>query len=182
MILKEIWDFMSTPLALYLSFFLILVTYLIYKILKNAKIKLLMADKRFEDIKLFAKGMTTPTAITTKGYIGFVLGPFVRPMVIHMKDILGYEVFFDGHSVERSGLVGKKELVFKDIASLMKHRLQERTRKIILAFFMSDDTTLNVYLFNTSRRVSTSMRDSTKAEMLQFFGALEEVEKTIKHK
>jgi hypothetical protein len=182
MIFRAVWDFFNSPTALYLAFALVFGTYIIYRVLRNAKIKHLMADERFEDAKLFASAMTTPMAITPKGHLGFVLSPFAKPLIIHMKDILGYEIFFDGHSVERSGLVGKKGQVFENIFALMAIRLQEKTRKIIMAFFMSDETILNVYLFNGSKKLAFAMRDSTKNEMQQLFNTLEEVEKKIKKK
>ena len=96
-----------------------------------------------------------------------------------MKNIVGYELFFDGHSIAGSGKVDEQDLVFKDIRSKMERRLQERTKKIIMAFLLKDDSSLNVVLFNGSTRPSSVMHDATRDGIKQLLGKLEEVEKSL---
>ena len=179
---NAIWEFMNTRAALYVYAVLIFSLFFIHRTLKRKKVKLLMADNRFKDAQLFGPpAITTPIAISIDGYIGVAPGPFSPPVIINMKTIKGYEIFFDDHSIAKSDKVGKNELIFKDTASLMEQRLQEKTKKILLALFLKDDYTLNVVLFNASTRPSSAMRDSTRNEIKQLFSKLEEVEPLAKH-
>ena len=177
---REIWEFMNTQAALYVYGILIFLLFFIHNRLKNGKIKHLMADERFKDAKLFRSNLTTPVAISSNGYIGVVPSAFSQAILITIKSVVGYEVFFDGHSILKNEASGKKDLVFKDSASLIESRLQERTKKIVLVFMMKDNYMLNVILFNGSTRLSSVMRDSTKEAIKELFRTLEELEKDVR--
>ena len=177
---REIWEFMNTQAALYVYAFLIFLLFMIHRGLKNRKIKLLMKDERFRDARLFKQGIATPIAITMDGHIGVVPSAFSIPIITQMKTVVGYEIFFDGHSIAKSEKAGKKELVFSGTASLMEERLQVRVRKIILALIMKNDYTLNVFLFNASTRPTSAMNNSTRNVIKELFTKLEEVEKNVR--
>ena len=177
---RSVWEFMNTYAALYVYAALIFLLFIIHKGLKGRKIKLLMSDERFKEARLFKGGIATPIAISREGLIGVVPSAFTIPIITNMKTIIGYEIFFDGHSIIKSGEVGKKELVFKGIALLMEERLRVRVRKIMLSFIMKNDYALNLYLFNASTRPTSAMSNSTRDIILEIFTMLEEVEKNVR--
>ena len=177
---RAIWEFMNTQAALYVYAFLIFLLIMIHRGLKKRKIKLLMEDGRFADARLFRQGIATPIAITKDGHIGVVPSAFSIPIITQMKTVIGYEIFFDGHSISKSEKAGKKDLVFGGTTVFMEERLKVRVRKILLSFIMKNDYTLNVYLFNASTRPTSAMNDATRNEIKEFFTMLEEVEKNVR--
>ena len=182
---ETIWELMNTRQALYVYFALIVLLFVVHKRIKAGKIKLLLKDTRFKDNVLFNSGITTPLAVATDGYIGIIPGSFSKPIVVPIKDIKGFEFLFDGHGIMKKDDSGKDELVFKDIASIMEARMQEKTQKIVLALFLNkklDNLIVNIVLFSGSTRLVTSVRGSAKKEIVQFLSTLEDVERSIKKK
>ena len=177
---KAIWDWMGTYEAIYVAGIVAIVAYAIHRTLKRKRTKAMMADVRLEGAVLTGPEIITPIAIAPDGHVGFSLGIFMPPIILHLKDVIAYELFFDGHSIERSEIVGKKGLAFKDTTSMIERRLKEKTKKIVLAFFTPDDHILNVQLFNTARTGRTAMRESARQEIIKLFARLEEAEKKAK--
>ena len=176
---RSIWEFMNTYAALYVYAALIFIIFIVHRALKGRKIKLLMSDERFKDSTLFRAGIATPMAIAANGHIGVVPSAFTIPIIINIRSIIGYEIFFDGHSIAKSGNIGKNELVFEGTAAFMEERLKVRVKKVLLAFNMKNDLALNVYLFNASTRPTSAMNDSSRSKIKEIFSMLEEVEKNV---
>ena len=177
--LREIWEIMNTQGALYFYILLIFMLIFFHRQMKNSKVKRLMSDERFKGARLFRKGITTPTAVSSHGYLGFVSGAISPPLVVPLKGILGYEIFFDGHSVAKREKSGGKELLFQEISPLMEERLKERTKKIVLVFFMKDNYMVNVTLFNGSLRASSVMSNATREVIKQLLLEIETAEKNL---
>lgn len=158
----------------------ILIVFFMYKLLKTKKVKLLGADERFKEAKLFASTVSSPMAIAGDGHIGIVRGAFAAPLILHLKDIAGYTVYFDGHGIAGSGEVEEGKLLFEGLTKEMEIRFREKTKKINLVFFMKDKSIVNIVLFSGGSKLISTVKESTQKEIKQLLAALEDVEKQIR--
>ena len=142
--------------------------------------KRMLADDRFIEPKLFRSAISSPVAVSINGHVGIINSAFAKPVVVHIRNIVHYEIYFDGHSVASSGEAGKDELQFKDAARVLEQRMREKTKRVNLMFVMDDKSMVNIVLFSGGSRLISEMKESTQKEILQLLGTLEEVEKKIK--
>ena len=178
----EIWEWMNTQEAFYVYILVIILLFWFHWWLKRRKVKLLLSYEKFRNAKLFRDEITTPMAISPEGYLGVVPSPFSPPLIMEIKSAIGYEIFFDGHSVEKLEKAGKNELVFIDIGKKIEERLKTQTKKITAAFSTKNGYTLTVVIYNSSRRLTSAMRDSSRNTIKEFFQTLEETERAVKKK
>lgn len=180
MLWEKIVEFTNSQAALYVYLALLFGLFFLYRLKKRSNVKRLMADDRFSSAKLFASVISSPMAISAEGQIGIVHGAFAPPYIIHMKDINGFGMYFDGHSVAGSDNAEKSALLFKGLAALITNRMREKTKKVNLVFFMEDKSIVNVTLFSGGSRLISVIRESTQTEIKNLLSELENVEANIK--
>jgi hypothetical protein len=181
-IISRIKEFANSPQAIYVYFALIIVLFMIHRAIKSRKVKLMVGDGRFKEPKVFSTAISSPMAVSINGYIGIVPGAFAKPVVVHIKNIKRFEIYFDGHSVANNGEAGMDELLFKDVSLVMEPRMRERTKRVNLLFLMDDDSYINIVLFSGGTRLISVMKESTQKEILLLLSTLADIEKQIKKK
>ena len=177
---KKIVELSNSPQAIYIYLVLVFGIIIIYRLKKQGKVKLMMSDERFKNAKLFASKISSPVAISDDGYIGIVQGALTPPLVLNISEIIGFEMYLDGHSVAGSGETGKGGLLFKSLAALMVQRMREKTKKINLVLFIEDKTIVNIILFSGGARLISAIQETTQKEIIGLLTTIENVETKLK--
>ena len=180
MLWEKLVELSNSPRAIYVYLALVFGIVFIYRLKKHSKVKLMMSDERFRNAKLFASKISSPMAVSDDGYIGIVQGALTPPLVINIKEIAGFEVYFDGHSIANSGETEKSGLLFKSLAALIAQRMMEKTKKVNLVFFIEDKSIVNITLFSGGSRLISAIQEVTQKEIIQLLTTIENIESKLK--
>lgn len=151
--------------------------------IKNKKVKLMMEDVRFRDSKLFSSLIETPIVISKDGCIGFVNDLKSKYSVINLKSIINIRIMIDGKDIISKKRENVDNMLFKDIFTEIKFKLQEELKSISIIFRLSDNNNsiVNILIYKTSGRRGTSIiTDKLMSEIKGLLEEFENVEEGIK--
>ena len=144
---------------------------------KSGKLKLLMADARFNNAQFFHKAIKSPMAISSDGYIGIVLETASQPIVIKIKDITEYRMMSDDCVIARGDKNDPKGVFSKDASLTVEQSIQVKTKRINMLLSDKDGYIYNVPLFVSTLKKRIAPTESQQNEIKQLLSVLEDTGK-----
>ena len=173
-------EIMSSRLTIFIVFLLIIVISIAVKKIRDNKVKILLADERFRDAKLFVSEIKSPVIISPNGYIGIAMENSAVPVVAHIKNLRKMVASSDDFVIAQNDDDDPNGFLFTNIASRVASSLQKKTKKINLVLIDEDKTLFDISLFVSTLRRAIVPGPSKQNAIKQLLNALEEAEK--KHK
>ena len=140
---------------------------------KSNKLKLLMADARFNNAKFFHKAIKSPMAISSDGCIGIVLEAASQPIVVKIKDITEFRIMSDDCVIARGDKNDPDGVFSKDATLTVEQSIRAKTKRINMLLSDKDGYIYNVPLFVSTLRKRIVPTESQQNEIKLLLNALE---------
>ena len=157
--------------------FSVIVIVMVFRIMrqKSNKLKLLMADARFNNARFFHGAIKSPIAVSPDGYIGIVLETVSQPIVIQIKDITEFRMMSDDCVIAR-GDKGDPEGIFsKEATATVEQSIRVKTKRINMLLSDKDGLIYNIPLLISSLKKRIIPTESLQNEIKGLLNTLEEV-------
>ena len=142
---------------------------------KSNKLKLLMADVRFNNAQFFHKAIRTPMAISLDGYIGIALDSVSQPIVVHIKDLTEFRMLSDNCVIARGDKNDPGGIFSNDATATVEQSIQVKTKRINILLSDKDGLVYNVPLLVSSLRRKIIPTESLQNEIKGLLSAMENI-------